>query len=159
MTTHYRFTEHIEGSPEQIFALVSDMPNYGHWLPGSPAFGSTTRVSPYPVCLGTTYLDAGPLGERPGSVTAFDPPKYIEFHHTQLLGRGPLRATVDVHASYRLEQEQHTTCVVRDLDLAIEAHGLAGLATPLIAYAFRRENLRTMTALKRYVEAQGAISQ
>ncbi len=45
------------------------MPNYGRWLPGSEAFGGTTEISPYPVRLGTTYLDAGPAGQRPGSVT------------------------------------------------------------------------------------------
>ena len=51
-----------------------DMPNYGRWLPGSEAFGGMTEVSPYRVRLGTTYLDAGPLGQRPGSVTGYDPP-------------------------------------------------------------------------------------
>jgi hypothetical protein len=56
-TTHPRFTVRIEGSPETIFDLVADLPNYGRWLPGSQAFGGTTEVSPYPVRLGTTYLD------------------------------------------------------------------------------------------------------
>ena len=64
-TTHPQFTARIEGSPETIFDLIADMPNYGRWLPGSEAFGGTTEVSPYPVRLGTTYLDAGPLGQRP----------------------------------------------------------------------------------------------
>ena len=73
-TSHPQFTARIEGSPETIFDLIADMPNYGRWLPGSEAFGGTTEVSPYPVRLGTTYLDAGPLGQRPGSVTEYDPP-------------------------------------------------------------------------------------
>jgi hypothetical protein len=64
-TTHPKFTTRIEGSPETIFGLIADMPNYGRWLPGSEAFGGTTEVSPYPVRLGTTYLDAGPLGKGP----------------------------------------------------------------------------------------------
>jgi hypothetical protein len=68
-TTHPQFTARIEGSPEAIFDLIADMPNYGRRLPGSEAFGGTTEVSPYPVRLGTTYLDAGPAGQRPGSVT------------------------------------------------------------------------------------------
>jgi len=53
------------------FALIADMPNYGRWLPGSKALGGRTEVSPYPVRLGTTYLDAGPVDQRPGSVTGF----------------------------------------------------------------------------------------
>ena len=72
-TSHPQFTARIEGSPETIFDLIADMPNYGRWLPGSEAFGGTTEVSPYPVRLGTTYLDAGPLGQRPGSVTEYAP--------------------------------------------------------------------------------------
>ena len=68
-SSHPRFTARIEGSPETIFDLIADMPNYGRWVPGSEASGGTTEVSLYPVHLGTTYLDAGPAGQRPGSVT------------------------------------------------------------------------------------------
>jgi hypothetical protein len=48
-TSHPQFTARIEGSPETIFDLIADMPNYGRWLPGSEAFGGTTEVSPYAV--------------------------------------------------------------------------------------------------------------
>src|SRR5580765_3130723 len=102
-TSHPQFKARIEGSPETIFDLIADMPNYGRWLPGSGAFGGTTQVSPYPVVPGTTYLDGGPAGERPGSVTGFDRPKSIAFHHTMLLKQGPLTANVDVHIRYTLE--------------------------------------------------------
>jgi hypothetical protein len=70
-TSHPRFTTRIEGAAETIFDLIADMANYGRWLPGSEAFGGTTEVSPYPVRLGITYLDAGRAGQRPGSVTAY----------------------------------------------------------------------------------------
>src|ERR1700691_5121299 len=114
-TTHPRFTARIKGSREVIFDLIADMPNYGRCLPGSQAFGGTTEVSPYPVCLGTTYLDAGPAGQRPGSVTGYDPPKYLAFHHTMLLKRGPLTANIDVHIRYTLEPVERATRVIRDL--------------------------------------------
>ena len=38
-TSHPRFTARIDGSPESIFELIADMPNYGRWLPASEAFG------------------------------------------------------------------------------------------------------------------------
>src|SRR2546427_6110630 len=57
-TSHPVFTARIEGSQKNIFDLVADMPNCGRWLPGSEACGGTTEVSPYPVRLGTTYLDS-----------------------------------------------------------------------------------------------------
>jgi hypothetical protein len=153
-TTHPHFTARIEGSRETIFDLIADMPNYGRWLPGSDAFGGTTEVSPYPVRLGTTYLDAGPLGQRPGSVTGYDRPKHIAFHHTMLLKRGPLTANIDVHIRYTLEAVEGGTSVIRALDLTIQIPGLLKLAEPLVAFAFRKENVRILAALKRYVETQ-----
>jgi hypothetical protein len=153
-TSHPRFTAHIEGTPEAIFDLIADMPNYHHWLPGSDAFGGTTEVVPYPVRLGTTYLDAGPAGKRPGSVTRFDPPKHITFHHTMLLKRGPLTADIDVDVRYTLEPMERGTFVIRDLDLTIEIPGFLRVAEPLVLWAFRKENVRILAELKRYVEAQ-----
>jgi uncharacterized protein YndB with AHSA1/START domain len=153
--THPRFTAFIEGSPETIFELVADMPNYGRWLPGSDAFGGTTEVTPYPVRLGTTYLDAGPAGQRPGSVTEYDPPRHIGFHHTMLLRRGPLRADIDVAIRYTFEPRGRGTLVIRELDLTIKMPGLMRLALPLVLYGFRKENVRMLAELKRYVEAPG----
>ncbi len=153
-TTHPRFTARIERPPEVIFDLIADMPNYGRWLPGSQAFGGTTHVSPYPVQLGTTYLDAGPAGERPGSVTAYDRPKAIAFHHTMAVKQGPLKGDVDVNVRYKLEPMDGATFVIRDLDLTIEMPGLWKLAEPLVRYAFRKENVRILAELKRYVEGQ-----
>jgi ribosome-associated toxin RatA of RatAB toxin-antitoxin module len=34
-----RFRAQIHGSPEMIFDLVADMPNYDRWLPDSSALG------------------------------------------------------------------------------------------------------------------------
>jgi hypothetical protein len=152
-TTHPRFTTRIKGSAAVIFDLIADMPNYHRWLSGSQSFGGTTQVTPYPVRLGTTYLDAGPAGERPGVVTAYDPPRRIAFHQTMLLKQGPLKANIDIHVRYTLDPVEAETIVVRELDLAIQLSGLMKLAEPLILYAFRKENLRTLAELKRYVEA------
>jgi uncharacterized protein YndB with AHSA1/START domain len=149
---HPRFIARIEGSPEGIFDLIADMPNYGRWLPGSQAFGGTTAVTPYPVRLGTTYLDAGPAGERPGSVTAFDRPNFIAFRHTMLLKQGPLTANIDVNIRCTLEALQRTTFVSRDLDLAIQIPGLLKVAEPLVVYIFREENRRILAELKHYYD-------
>ncbi len=70
------------------------MPNYGRWLPDSSAFGGTVSVTPYPVRLGTTYLDAGPI-QKPGSITEYDRPKRLSFHHTVQLRRSFLNTDVD----------------------------------------------------------------
>jgi uncharacterized protein YndB with AHSA1/START domain len=153
-TFHLEFTARIEGSPETIFDLIADLPNYGRWLPGSNAFGATTEVTPYPVRLGTTYLDAGPVGQRPGSVTEFDPPKRIAFHQTMLVKRGPLAADTDIQIGYGLEPVDGATRVVRTLDLTIRIPGLLKIVQPLVAAAFRKENARVLAELKRHVEGQ-----
>jgi hypothetical protein len=127
---------------------------YGRWLPGSEAFGGATEVSPYPVRLGTTYLDAGPAGQRPGSVTGYDRPKYIAFHHTMLLKKGPLTANIGVPIRYTFEPVDLATCVIRDLDLTIQTPSLLKVAEPFLRYVFLKENVRILAELERYVEAQ-----
>ena len=150
--SHPRFIAEIKGSSEVIFGLIADMPHYGRWLSGSDAFGGTTDVTPYPVRLGTTYLDGGPLGQRPGSVTEFDPPHRITFHHTMIVKKGLLRADIDVHVHCTLKSVAQATLVTRDLDLTIQMPALLRWAQPLIVRAFRKENLRILAELKRYVE-------
>lgn len=153
-TTHPVFTAQIEGSPQTIFDLLADLPNYGRWLAPSQAFGATTQVVPYPVQAGTTYLDVGPAGNRPGQVTEYDPPTHLGFHQTMLVQRGPLTANIDVQIRYTLEPVDRSTRVTRALDLSIEIPGPFSVAEPLLRWIFRKENTRLLAELKRYVEAQ-----
>src|SRR5260370_26922362 len=101
-TLHPQFTARIDGSPDVIFDLIADMLNYGRWLPGSEAFGGTTEGSPYPVRLGTTYLDAGPAGKPPGSINGYEPPNYIACPHTMLPKQDPPTPNNKVHICYTL---------------------------------------------------------
>jgi uncharacterized protein YndB with AHSA1/START domain len=152
LTRELRFTTQVQGSPEMVFDLVADMPNYGQWLPDSAAFRGTVNVKPYPVRLGTTYLDAGPV-EKPGRVTEYEPPKHISFHHTVQLRQGLLKTDVDARIRYTFEPKKEGTFVDRRLVLRFDLNGIPRLALPLIVFGFRRENNRTLAALKRYVEA------
>jgi Polyketide cyclase / dehydrase and lipid transport len=153
MTKDLRFAIFIKGSPETIFDLAADMPNYGTWLPDSSAFGGTVEVTPYPVRLGTTYLDAGPI-QKPGSVTEYDRPRHISFHHTVQLRRSFLNTDIDARIRYTFEPGNGGTHVDRRLALTFNLPGVSSLAMPLLLYGFRKENNRTLAALKRYVEAQ-----
>jgi len=146
-----QFSSQIAGPPEVIFDLIADMPNYRRWLPDSDAFGGTVDVTPYPVRLGTTYLDAGPV-EKPGEVTEFDPPRHIGFHHTVQVRQPLLKTDIDARIRYTLTPRDGGTSVNRELDLGMNLPALYRLATPFIVRAFRKENLRTLACLKRYVE-------
>lgn len=145
-----RFTSQIAGPPEVVFDLVADMPNYGKWLPDSSSFGGTVDVTPYPVRLGTTYLDAGPI-QKPGKVTEFDRPRRIAFRHTVMI-RSPITTDVDARIRYTFEPSQGGTAVLRELDLTIDLRGPLKLLRPALLWGFRKENVRTLACLKRHVE-------
>src|SRR5471030_206943 len=103
-----QFTETIAGSAESIFAVIADLGAYHRWLPGSDAFGAITEISSDPIGLGTTYVDAGPSGERYGSIVEYTPPTNIGFHQPMQL-TGLIRGTIDITLSYTLESAQGTT--------------------------------------------------
>ena len=153
---HKLYTSHVAAPPGLLFGLLADMPNYGRWLPGSEAFGATTQVTPYPVRLGTTYLDAGSLGQRPGTVTEFDPPRRLGFHHTMSLKKGPLTADLDIRIHYVFEHSGKATNVIRTLDFAIEIPFLFRFAKPIVLQGLRKENVRILSELKGYIETNSA---
>ncbi|HTR75217.1 MAG TPA: hypothetical protein VMH33_08170 [Solirubrobacterales bacterium] len=137
-----------------LFDLLSDMPNYGRWLPGSEQFGRTTEVEPYPVRLGSRYHDGKP--DEPGkewwgTVTGFQPPASIDFHHSIAVSQ--LRAAVDVHIHYSLEPTGEATLIDRWLVLDIEMPILLRPLRRAIISRFDEENVRTMGAVKDYAEA------
>ena len=100
---HRIYTSKVAASAELLFGLLSDMPNYDRWLPPSGQFARTTDVEPYPVQLGSRYHDGKP-GEPGkdwhGSVTGFQPPGSIDFHHTIQVRQ--LRAIVPRISSWTL---------------------------------------------------------
>lgn len=149
-TKDLRFVTQIAGPAEMIFDLVADMPNYGKWLPDSSAFGGTIDVTPYPVRLGTTYVDAGPI-LKPGSVTEYDRPNHISFHHIVQVRKSFLNTDIDARIRYTFEARDGGTHVDRRLVLTFDLSGVSLLVLPILLLGFRKENNRTLAALKRYV--------
>jgi hypothetical protein len=154
---HKLYVSKIAAAPELLFELLSDLPNYGRWLPGSGQFSATTDVEPYPVQLGSRYRDGKP-GEPGkdwwGTVTGFQPPGSVDFHHT--ISVRQLRATVDVHIHYSLEPDAGATGVTRWLVLDIAMPPALRPLRRLITASFDKENVRTMAAVRQYAEAHSA---
>lgn len=159
---HKLYASTVAAPPEVLFRLLSDMPNYGRWLPGSEEFGRTIDVEPYPVQLGSRYHDGKP-DERGkswwGTVTGFQAPGSIDFHHTIEVRQ--LRATVDVHIHYSLEpvegDDGHTN-LRRWLVLEVAMPLVFRPLRRLITSSFDKENVRTLAAAKDYAEANSASS-
>jgi hypothetical protein len=156
---HKFYASSINAPAKLLFRLLSDLPNYGEWLPGSAAFGHTTDVTPYPVALGTRYHDGKP--NEPGKdwwgmVTGFQPPGSLDFQHTIHVRQ--LAATVDVRIHYSLEAGDGGTVVSRWLVLDVTMPVVLRPLRPVIITSFDKENARTMAALKRYAEAPSSVS-
>jgi Polyketide cyclase / dehydrase and lipid transport len=155
---HKFYTSTVAAPAELLFRLLSDLPNYGDWLPWSGQFGRTKDVEPYPVRRGTRYHDGKP--DQPGrdwwgTVTGFQPPGSLDFQHTIHVSQ--LRATIDVRIHYSLEADDGATAVTRWLVLDIAMPAILRPLRPLIITSFNRENMRTMAALKEYAEAHPRV--
>jgi hypothetical protein len=155
---HKFYETSIDAPAELLFRLLSDLPNYGDWLPGSAAFGGTTDVEPYPVRRGTRYHDGKP--DEPGkdwwgTVTGFQPPGSVDFHH--IIHVRQLLATVDVHIHYSIEAENGGTVVARWLVLDVTMPVVFLPLRPLVTASFDKENIRTMAALKQYAEDHSSV--
>ncbi len=145
------FTTDIDGPPEAVFDLIADLAHYGDWLPGSGAFGTISEISPLPVQLGTTYVDAGPTGTRYGTVTEFLRPVHIGFHQPMRVRRFPTRGMIDIRLRHRLTAVGPATRLDRDLTIGLP--GGLRLAQPIVMANLRKENDRVLSVLKAYVEA------
>jgi hypothetical protein len=151
---HKQYVAMVAAPPSVLFDLISDLPHYGRWLPSSGVFETTTDVEPYPVQLGSRYHDGKP--DEPGkgwwgTVTGFQPPGSIDFHHNIAVRQ--LRATVDVHIHYSFESAEERTRVSRWLALDVTMPIAFRPLRPLMIRSFDKENLRTIAALGSYAEA------
>jgi len=151
---HKFYLSQVAAPPGVLFDLLSDMPRYDRWLPNCEAFTRTTDVDPYPVQLGSKYHDGRP-GEPGknwyGSVTGFQPPGSLDFHHAITVRQ--LKATVDVHIHYSFEPQDGGTRVSRWLVLDMTMPIVFQSLRRLIIRSFDKENVRTMAAVKGYAEA------
>ena len=154
--TDLHFTVLIHGSAATIFGILADLEHYDRWLPGSSAFGGITHITPLPVGLGTTYIDAGPAGVRHGRVIEYEPPTLLSFHQPMQVKPEFLHGTIDIHLRHTLEQQGPETRLNRDL--ALDIPGRLKIVQPFVIRSFRMENERMLRELKDYIEQNGAVA-
>jgi hypothetical protein len=90
-----------------------------------------------------------------GTVTGFQPPESLDFHHTITVKQ--LLATVDAHIHYSLEPQDDATKVTRWLVLDVRMPVVFRPLRPLITASFDKENVRTLAALKAYAETRSRV--
>ena len=110
---------------------------------------------------GTRYHDGKPGASGRdwwGTVTGFQPPGSVDFHHTIHVKQ--VLATVDVNIHYSLEVQDDATLVTRWLVLDLTMPIVLRPLRQAVVSSFDKENVRTMAALKAYAEANpGAAGQ
>jgi uncharacterized protein YndB with AHSA1/START domain len=139
-----RLSVEIAAPPEAVFAVLADLPGYAGWLARSTTYRATVDVSDTPVRQGSTYRDHISGDTMHGEVLECAPPRLLVFR--QRSGRGDL----DITIRYELTPVGSATRL--DRTGTILTRGRYRLAHPMVVAVTKRENRRTLAALKAYLE-------
>jgi hypothetical protein len=142
----------INAPPSVVFAALIDLPSYNSWLPHSDVFKGTTEVSDTPLRKGSTYIERSPQGVRNGDIPELDEAgRHVVFHQPMKLKPAVLGLELDIHVDMRAGEKEGGGCLLtRQIRLKIPF--VLGLAGGLVAKQFETESLRTLEALKAYLE-------
>jgi len=136
----------IERPVEDVFAFLADFQNVPRW---NYAIGHTTKTSPGPVGVGTTYRQARSIPTRSQEgfeVTVFDPT-----HRLAAEGEiGPFQARV----AYLLEPVGDATRLTNAMELK-PSSGVSRLLAPLAASRVKAAVAENLGKLKQILEGGG----
>jgi len=135
------FETEIKAQAERVFDLLFDLRDYDRWLPPSAAF---------PIAVGTTYVEPGPLGTRHGVVTEAVRSTRLAFEQPMTL-KPKWFGVIGIRLSHTLEPLGASVRLRRSLQLSPQ--GPVRLVMPMVVRMFRSENERMMRTLKAYAEA------
>ena len=139
----------VDGTADDIFALLLALDQYGDWLPCSGVHKGMALVSPGPVQEGSTYVDrqrGGP--DMHGEVCVCDRPNRLAFRQQAKLPIG----LIVVHAVFELQAvDDKSTRVLRTQDFAVPWPVMP--LTPIFKRVGRSEGQRVLGALKQAVES------
>src|SRR5690242_17239402 len=142
----------VRCSAERVFDTVLDFEGQERWLGKSSAYRGTTAVSSNPAVLGTTYREPSPIGVRNGTVTERERPTRTTFHQPLPLQLG--LATTDGPVHLTLTARGDVTHVHRLV--TFEVPWPVKLFQPVVVAGFKRENARSLRALKAHADSLGA---
>ena len=130
---------------ENVFAFLADFENVPKW---NSAIVETTKASPGPVGVGTTYRQTRSTPSRSDEafeVTVFEPASRLEVQG----GLGPFTARVN----YLLQPIGSGTRLTNTVDL--ESSGLLTLVAPLATSRVKHAVAANLDTLKQLLEAGG----
>ena len=141
MANGFTSTEHIERSPDQVWACLTDWKRAGEWMSGIDGIRAPDGEL---VGEGTRLAFRSRGADRETTVVAWSPPNRLALCSKQ----GGMTATYE----YSCEPEDSGTSLT--LRAHCKAEGLGWrLASPLIGFLMKRSDSGQPAALKRLVEA------
>jgi hypothetical protein len=143
--------EIIECPVEQAFERAIDLSHYEDWMPHNGIFKKSAPVSRGPIGVGTEYVDQGRMGTFRGDVAEFQKPTRVVFNERLRWFGAP---AVEAHLRYEFRAVPEGTAVHHVAES--ELHGVFRLMRPVVAVVGRGERRRTVSALKRSLEADKA---
>ncbi|MBC7871899.1 MAG: SRPBCC family protein [Chitinophagaceae bacterium] len=145
-----QFSTVIHRPIEDVFTLLTDLANYGNWLPPSETFREIKRISDNPIKLGTMYIDQGTRIVFQGTVTRYEPPNYVTFHQTTQFKLFILNGGMDIDIVCQLESVEGGTRLHRQQ--IVELSGFLKFAQTPILKMIQPEVERIMQSMKIYLE-------
>lgn len=139
-----RLSVDIAAPPDAVFAALADLPGYAGWLARSMTYRSTVEVSDTPVRQGSTYRDHISGDTMHGEVLECEPPRLLVFRQRSV------RGDLDITIRYELTAAGPGTRL--DRTGTIRTRGRYRLARPVVVAVTKRENRRTLAALKAHLE-------
>jgi hypothetical protein len=102
--------------------------------------------------VGTTYVEASPIGVRNGTLIRVVRPTQLDFEQPMTL-KPPVLGVIGIKLFQTLTPMGDSVHVLRRLELT--PSGPVALLTPIVTKAFRVENERMMRTLKAFAEGVG----
>lgn len=138
----------VDRPAAEVFEFVADQTNAPKWQHG---LHEVRRLTPNPVGVGTEHVFvrrfAGMNIESQNRYTAYEPGRFVSFEIPagKITGEASYRVEPTGPKSSRLISEVH-----------FQVSGVAGLAAPLLARVFARDNKRDEATLKKLLESTTA---
>lgn len=147
----------IAADPDEVFALIIDLPGYNDWLPHSAAYKGTTEISGNPLTVGSKYVERSPSGTRQGEVVQLDhAQRHVAFKQPMRLIPG---LTIQIRVDMKVNEVggegstdvRAVSCVV-DRTVALQFPWYMLPVAGVITGQFEEEIKRTMTEMKNHCE-------
>jgi carbon monoxide dehydrogenase subunit G len=136
-------TVHIDRSPADVFAVVSDLPGSSAWVPD---LVSVTQLGDGPVGVGTQYSEVVKMGDKEGEghlvVTDFEPGRL--FAHKGQGGPARFSCRFECHADGTGTRLVH--------HYTVSMGGMMKMMAPFLGSWVRKNSEAAMANLKRLLE-------